>query len=75
MDKNIVTGGALDESIALCGIEPLHDTLFFHVHFSCHLFVVLLGLTDKESGLSRLAKNFRSRGQTTNFDLVGYFRR
>jgi len=32
MDEDIISGSALDESIALRVVEPLHDTLFsFHI--------------------------------------------
>jgi hypothetical protein len=32
MDENIISGSALDESIALRVVEPLYDTLFsFHI--------------------------------------------
>jgi len=30
MDENVLASLALDETIALAGIEPLHCTLFFH---------------------------------------------
>ena len=30
MDENILTGLALDEPVALAGVEPLYDTLFSH---------------------------------------------
>jgi len=34
MDEYIVTAGPLDETIAFCGIEPLYDAFFLHLHFS-----------------------------------------
>jgi len=30
MDEHIFAGGALDESIALCSVKPLHNALLFH---------------------------------------------
>src|SRR5229473_3119779 len=33
MDENILAGLALDESVALAGVEPLHCSLFFHCHY------------------------------------------
>src|ERR1700688_4252465 len=33
MDKHILAGLALDESVALAGIEPLHCSLFFHFYY------------------------------------------
>jgi hypothetical protein len=39
MDENIISGSALDESIALRVVEPLHDTLF-----SLHIVSVFLCL-------------------------------
>jgi hypothetical protein len=57
VNEHVIAAGTLDESIALGGVKPLHNTFFFHLHFSSSLFVVLLVIPDKESGLSRLAKN------------------
>src|ERR1019366_1839980 len=34
MDKHVIAGRALDKSIALGGVEPLHNTFFSHLHFS-----------------------------------------
>ena len=30
MNKNVLTAGALDKSIALSGVKPFHNTLFSH---------------------------------------------
>jgi len=30
MDENVLAGLALDETKALCGVKPLHCSLFFH---------------------------------------------
>src|ERR1700689_3102435 len=30
MDEHVLAAGPLDESIALCGVKPFHDTLFSH---------------------------------------------
>jgi hypothetical protein len=30
MDEHIFAGGALDESIALCSVKPLHSSLLSH---------------------------------------------
>jgi hypothetical protein len=34
MDEDIFSAGALNESVSLGSIEPLHDTLFFHFDLS-----------------------------------------
>jgi hypothetical protein len=35
MDKDILAGLALDESVSLAGVKPLYSSLFFHgVSFS-----------------------------------------
>src|SRR5688500_1389091 len=34
VNKNIVAARTLDESIAFCGIKPLHGTFFLHCTFS-----------------------------------------
>jgi len=39
MDKDIITGSALDKSIALRVVEPLYNTL---LSFSCHIVSVFL---------------------------------
>jgi hypothetical protein len=60
VNEHIVAARSLDKSIAFGGIEPLHDTFFPHYTSpEIKSFVVLLGLSGKESGLSRLAKDFR----------------
>ena len=33
MDENILAGLALDESVALAGVEPLHCSLFLHCYY------------------------------------------
>jgi hypothetical protein len=33
MDKHVLAGLALDESVAFAGIEPLHCSLFFHFYY------------------------------------------
>jgi hypothetical protein len=33
MDEHIFAGLALDESVALAGVEPLHCSLFFHCYY------------------------------------------
>src|SRR4051812_45451446 len=75
MDEHIVPAGALDESVALRGVKPLHCAFFLHATRSPNSIVRrALGSQTKESGLSRLAKNLRgARKQTDCFKLRTVF--
>src|SRR5262249_48694670 len=61
VDKYVIAAGSLNETISLRGIEPLHCTFFLHCK-SPEMFVVLLGLPDKERrGFRGLLRTFEAR--------------
>src|SRR5579863_10344077 len=49
MDEDILTGLALDESVAFAGVEPLHCSLFFHFLTTSHSKAICASRTDRRA--------------------------
>ena|SRR5208282_1523368 len=67
MDENIISGSALDESIALRVVEPLHDTLFsFHIVsvFLCLYWFNLFSSRNRPPKTEKAAKSLVLRPST-----------